>query len=185
MFTRGYSPFSSVVTRQPQRRTCVCAAICALMDALLRRPLDLRQGDDVADGATRAVQERHGDLFSLHYAGKAGGPESPCRPFILSFLVMQFLCQKKENYLDILICDMFELSWMVKWCEMVGLWFLVVGFRTWPSDMWVHSLTITCPSIRAGVSFNLWSWSRHNHGYWLMSIRGSQWSETPKSPTWE
>ena len=76
----------------------MCAAICALMDALLRRPLDLRQGDGA--GATRAVQERHGDLFSLHYAGKAGGPESPCRPFILSFLMMQFLCQKKENCLD-------------------------------------------------------------------------------------
>eukprot|EP00435_Cladocopium_sp_Y103_P037714 s365_g10.t1 len=58
-------------------RTCVCAAIVALMDALLRRPLELR-------AASRAVQERHGDLFSLHYAGKAGGPESPCRPFILS-----------------------------------------------------------------------------------------------------
>ena len=66
-------------------RTCVCAAIVALMDALLRRPLDLRQA---GSGGTRAVQERHGDLFSLHYAGKAGGPESPCRPFILSFLVI-------------------------------------------------------------------------------------------------
>ena len=91
----GTPPFVQWLPVPPQRRTCVCAAICALMDALLRRPLDLRQAGAGA-GATRAVQERHGDLFSLHYAGRAGGPESPCRPFILSFLVMQFLCKKRE-----------------------------------------------------------------------------------------
>ncbi|CAL1170137.1 unnamed protein product [Cladocopium goreaui] len=87
--SRGFSASASALsaihaTREmDSARTCVCAAICALMDALLRRPLDLRQAGAGA-GATRAVQERHGDLFSLHYAGRAGGPESPCRPFILS-----------------------------------------------------------------------------------------------------
>eukprot|EP00438_Fugacium_kawagutii_P014097 Skav211546 [mRNA] locus=scaffold871:34706:45873:- [translate_table: standard] len=59
-------------------RTCICASLVAMMDALLRRPLDLRAT------VSAAVQERHGDLFSLHYSGHAGGPGSPCRPFILS-----------------------------------------------------------------------------------------------------
>ena len=62
-------------------RTCICAALVAMMDALLRRPIDLRSS------SLQAVQERHGDLFSLHYSGKAGGNGSPCRPFIISNLL--------------------------------------------------------------------------------------------------
>ena len=57
-------------------RTCVAAALVAMMDALLRRPIDL------LDKRT-AVEERHGDLLSLHYSGAAGGAQSPCKPFIL------------------------------------------------------------------------------------------------------
>ena len=79
-FSAAASAVSAVhATREMDgARTCVSAALVAMMDALLRRPLDLRLSP------LAAVQERHGDLFSLHYSGKAGGPGSPCRPFILS-----------------------------------------------------------------------------------------------------
>ena len=57
-------------------RTCVAAALVVMMDALLRRPIHLLEKQP-------AVEERHGDLFSLHYSGAAGGAQSPCKPFIL------------------------------------------------------------------------------------------------------
>ena len=57
-------------------RTCVAAALVVMMDALLRRPIDLLDKQV-------AVQERHGDLISLHYSGAAGGHQSPCKPFLL------------------------------------------------------------------------------------------------------
>ena len=60
-------------------RTCVAAALVVMMDALLRRPIDLLEKREKQE----AVQERHGDLLSLHYSGAAGGPHSPCKPFIL------------------------------------------------------------------------------------------------------
>ena len=92
MICRGFSAAATALsaaraTREADgARTCVAAALVAVMDALLRRPLSSQLAENLA------VQERHGDLFSLHYSGQSGqsgsqsgssGFRGPCQPFVL------------------------------------------------------------------------------------------------------